>query len=128
MTMTEDEDSRQRAADWFAALRDRICREFEAIEDEIGPDSTSGPGARFERKARFEQKEWERSGGGGGTMAIMKGRVFEKVGVNISVVHGEFAPEFRKEIPGAEADPRFWAAGISLVAHLCSPLVPAAHM
>src|SRR5215469_15805154 len=118
MTMTEDEDRRQRAADWFAALRDRICREFEAIEDEI----TGAPSARFKRE------DWERSGGGGGTMAIMKGRVFEKVGVNVSVVHGEFAPEFRKEIPGAEADPRFWAAGISLVAHLCSPLVPAAHM
>jgi coproporphyrinogen III oxidase len=122
MTMTEDEDHRQRAADWFAALRDRICREFEAIEDEFAPNSAGAPGGRFERK------DWERPGGGGGTMAIMKGRVFEKVGVNVSVVHGEFAPEFRKEIPGAEADPRFWAGGISLVAHLCSPLVPAAHM
>jgi coproporphyrinogen III oxidase len=128
MTMTEDEDRRQRAADWFAALRDRICREFEAIEDEFAPNSAGAPDAGFERKARFERKDWERRGGGGGTMAIMKGRVFEKVGVNVSVVHGEFAPEFRKEIPGAEADPRFWAAGISLVAHLCSPLVPAAHM
>jgi coproporphyrinogen III oxidase len=122
MMMTEDEDRRQRAADWFAALRDRICREFEAIEDEFTRNSGSAPGARFERK------DWERPGGGGGTMAIMKGRVFEKVGVNVSVVHGEFAPEFRKEIPGAEADPRFWTGGISLVAHLCSPLVPAAHM
>jgi coproporphyrinogen III oxidase len=122
MTMTENEDRRQRAADWFAALRDRICREFEAIEDEFARNSAGAPGARFERK------DWERPGGGGGTMAIMKSRVFEKVGVNVSVVHGEFAPEFRKEIPGAEADPRFWAGGISLVAHLCSPLVPAAHM
>jgi coproporphyrinogen III oxidase len=120
--MAEDEDRRQRAADWFAALRDRICREFEAIEDEFAANS---PGAVA---ARFKREDWERSGGGGGTMAIMKGSVFEKVGVNVSVVHGEFAPEFRREIPGAEADPRFWAAGISLVAHPCSPLVPAAHM
>ncbi|HEU0218779.1 MAG TPA: oxygen-dependent coproporphyrinogen oxidase [Stellaceae bacterium] len=126
--MTEEKDHTQRAADWFAALRDRICREFEAIEDEFDAKSAGAPSARFERKARFDRKDWERPGGGGGTMAIMKGRVFEKVGVNVSVVHGEFAPEFRKEIPGAEADPRFWAAGISLVAHLCSPLVPAAHM
>ncbi|HWB51643.1 MAG TPA: oxygen-dependent coproporphyrinogen oxidase [Stellaceae bacterium] len=109
---------RQRAADWFAALRDRICREFEAIEDEFA----GAPAARFARQ------DWTRPGGGGGTMALMKGRVFEKVGVNVSVVHGEFAPEFRREIPGADTDPRFWAAGISLVAHLCSPLVPAVHM
>jgi coproporphyrinogen III oxidase len=122
MTMTEDKDRRQRAADWFAVLRDRICGEFEAIEDEFTVGSPGEPAGRFVRS------EWQRPGGGGGTMAIMKGRVFEKVGVNVSVVHGEFAPEFRKEIPGAETDPRFWAAGISLVAHLCSPLVPAAHM
>ena len=120
--MAEPSDYRQRAAEWFATLRDRICREFEAIEDEFAATSPGESGGRFERK------EWERSGGGGGTMAIMKGRVFEKVGVNVSVVHGEFAPEFRKEIPGAEEDPRFWAGGISLVSHPCSPLVPATHM
>jgi coproporphyrinogen III oxidase len=116
--MDDDTDRREEAAQWFAALRDRICREFETIEDEFA----GGKGARFERT------DWQRPGGGGGTMAMMKGRVFEKVGVNVSVVHGEFAPEFRAEIPGAAEDPRFWAGGISLVSHLCSPLVPAAHM
>jgi len=116
--MNEDLARRDRAAVWFAALRDRICAEFEAIEDAFG----GAPGARFARS------DWQRSAGGGGTMAVMKGRVFEKVGVNVSVVHGEFAPEFRAEIPGAADDPRFWAGGISLVAHPCSPLVPAAHM
>jgi coproporphyrinogen III oxidase len=122
MTTADDPDRRQRAADWFAALRDRICAEFETIEDEFAANSLEAAAGRFGRR------DWQRPGGGGGTMAIMKGRVFEKVGVNISVVHGEFAPEFRKEIPGAETDPRFWAAGLSLVAHLCSPLVPAVHM
>ena len=116
--MDESLDRRRRAAEWFTALRDRICDEFEAIEDKFA----GGPAARFERK------DWERPGGGGGTIAIMKGRVFEKVGVNVSVVHGEFSPEFRNEIPGATEDPRFWAGGISLVAHMCSPLVPAVHM
>jgi coproporphyrinogen III oxidase len=126
--MDETPDRQQRAADWFAALRDRICREFETIEDEARASSHGDAGARFERR------DWQRldgdqpAGGGGGTMAVMKGRVFEKVGVNVSVVHGEFAPEFRAEIPGAAEDPRFWAAGISLVSHPCSPLVPAAHM
>jgi coproporphyrinogen III oxidase len=114
--MAEDTHHRQKAVTWFGALRDRVCREFEAIETEFGS------------AARFVRDDWERPGGGGGTMAMMKGRVFEKIGVNVSVVHGEFAPEFRKEIPGADEDPSFWAAGISLVAHPCSPLVPAAHM
>jgi coproporphyrinogen III oxidase len=116
--MDEDLVRRERAAEWFAALRDRICGELETIEDEFAGETG----------ARFMRNDWQRLGGGGGTMAVMKGRVFEKIGVNVSVVHGEFAPEFRAEIPGAAEDPRFWAGGISLVAHPCSPLVPAVHM
>ncbi|HEX5452265.1 MAG TPA: oxygen-dependent coproporphyrinogen oxidase [Stellaceae bacterium] len=113
----------QRAAAWFAALQERLCEAFEAVEDDY-----AGPGAAELPPGRFEQSPWQRPGGGGGTMAMMKGRVFEKVGVNISTVSGEFAPEFRGEIPGADEDPHFWASGISLVAHMRSPLVPAAHM
>ena len=104
---------RARSRVWFEELRDSFCAAFEALEP---------AGARFERRA------WERPGGGGGVMSVMKGDVFEKVGVNVSTVHGAFSEEFRDRIPGAAEDPRFWASGISLVAHMASPFVPAIHM
>jgi coproporphyrinogen III oxidase len=108
------------ASDWFAALRDDICAAFEAIEDSVA--TKQKPAGRFERKS------WNRDGGGGGEMSLMRGQVFEKVGVNISTVFGSFSDDFKAEIRGAETDGAFWASGISVVAHMQNPYVPAAHM
>ncbi len=125
--MTQTAHRQRQASAWFEQLRNDICAAFETCEAEHDGTFADRPAGRFERKS-WQRDTGEPGDGGGGVMAVMHGRVFEKVGVNISAVHGQFSEEFRKKIPGADTDGNFWAAGISLVAHMHSPLVPAVHM
>ena len=111
-------NKKQLASIWFKELRDKICKSFEEIENNKS----------VKKQITFNQKSWDRDGGGGGVISIMHGDIFEKVGVNISTVHGKFSREFRQQIPGAEENGLFWASGISVVSHMCNPYVPAAHM
>ena len=124
MTLPTQKEKKE-VEEWFRCLRESICQSFENIEKEFQNELIK------KKPGKFERKKWKRfktsKKGGGGEMSIMKGRIFEKVGINISTVFGSFSKEFRKQIPGCEKNPNFWASGISLVAHLHSPFIAAVH-
>jgi coproporphyrinogen III oxidase len=123
------ETKKTQAAQWFETLRNQICSAFEAIEDDYSGSLSDRDAGRFERKSWDRTNQGDNAPGGGGVMSTMRGgRVFEKVGVNISSVFGTFTEEFARNIPGADENPQFFATGISLVAHMNNPHVPAVHM